>query len=116
MKYLLKSLTHVLPVVVFFVLKKIFEADEIISTILMILVFVSYLYFTGFKRRELELLIMGCIIGFMLEVVLGAVYREQFWVNASLFGVPIWLPLAWGMGFVIIRRLGDIIVLHRKKI
>ena len=43
-------------------------------------------------------------------------YREQFWANTSWLDVPLWLPLAWGMGFIIIRRLGDIIVLHRKKI
>lgn len=116
MKYLFTSFLHLLPVILFFVLKKVTGAGEIASAFIMILVFIVYVCLTGFKRREGELLIMGLVAGFAVEVILGAFYREQFWTNASLFGVPVWLPLAWGMGFVIIRRLGDIIVLHRKKI
>lgn len=108
MKYLLNSFLHLLPVVLFFVLKKVTGANEVVSTILMVLIFAVYIYLTGFKRREAELLVMGVVAGFLVEVGLGSVYREQFWLNASLWGIPFWLPLAWGMGFVIIEQARSI--------
>lgn len=107
-----KFLGHLLPLVVFFVVKS-FVTGEMVTTVFILLVFGVYLYLDGFKKREGWFFIFGVVIGFLIEVALGAVYREQFWVNASLFGVPAWLPLAWGMGFVVIRRLGDIMVLRR---
>lgn len=115
MKYLIRSLLHLLPVVIFF----IFEAlvpNEAITFIFLIFLSVFYFYFTGFKKREAYLLALGIIIGFLIETVLGNIYRQQLWLNASLWGVPTWLPLVWGVGFVIIRRLGDILVLHRNKL
>lgn len=49
---------------------------------------------------------LGLFLGIFIEVVLGAVARQQYWVNASLMGVPVWLPIAWGIGFVVITRIG----------
>lgn len=115
MKYIYKALLHLLPVILFFVFLTLF-GQETWSTVFLIIIFISYLYFTGFKKREVSLFIFGLLVGLLVEVYLGSVNRQQFWFNASFLGVPVWLPLAWGMGFVVIRRVGDIIILHRKNI
>lgn len=62
------------------------------------------------KNREKILLGIGILLGILVEVGLGLILRQQHWEQASFLGVPLWLPLIWGMGFIAIRRLGNIIV------
>jgi hypothetical protein len=45
---------------------------------------------------------VGLIYGIFVEVVLGKIGRTQHWKDAHFFGVPLWLPFAWGVGFVAI--------------
>ena len=53
---------------------------------------------------------IGLAMGLFIEVGLGLITRTQHWEYASLLGVPAWLPLIWGYGFVIMRRGGNLIV------
>jgi hypothetical protein len=61
-------------------------------------------------RGERWLYAIGVTLGLVIEVGLGQIARMQHWENASLFGVPFWLPLVWGVGFVAIRSIGNFIV------
>jgi len=60
--------------------------------------------------REGLLFVLGCVIGLVFEVGGDAIYKLQYWADGSLFGVPAWLPLFWGLGFVFIRRFGNAVV------
>jgi hypothetical protein len=60
--------------------------------------------------REKALLVVGIALGCGIEVGLGLVLRQQHWEQATLLGVPMWLPLIWGLGFIAIRRIGNAIV------
>ena len=62
------------------------------------------------KRGEGILFGVGMGTGIIVEVGLGLVVRTQHWEYASFFGVPFWLPIIWGYGFVVMRRFGNIIV------
>jgi hypothetical protein len=64
----------------------------------------------GFEKGEALLYAIGLALGLVIEVGLGLIFRMQHWDNASLFGVPYWLPIIWGFGFVTIRRIGNYIV------
>ncbi len=55
---------------------------------------------------EVKLLLIGTALGAFLEIGLRVFGFQQVWTRASLFGVPYWLPLIWGLGFVLITRLG----------
>ena len=59
-----------------------------------------------YYKSELKLFFLGLALGFIIEVGLGLIARQQYWDNASLMGVPVWLPLIWGIGFVAITRVG----------
>lgn len=63
-----------------------------------------------YERGEWKVMVLGIVVGFIVEVVTFSVYRLQHWDNASLFGVPYWLPIIWGYGFLIIRRVGNMMV------
>jgi hypothetical protein len=64
------------------------------------------------ESGELHLFAFGLLLALIIEVGLGLVARSQHWEHASLLGVPYWLPLIWGYGFVVIRRVGNLIVQH----
>lgn len=95
---------------VLFFIFQITVKNEIFLTSLSILFSVLLLL----KRvpGELTLFGVGFAMGLVIEVGLGLVSRSQHWENASLFGVPYWLPVIWGYGFVVMRRIGNIIVAH----
>lgn len=57
-------------------------------------------------RNELWLFVCGFAVGCIIEIGLRILGYQQNWAQASLFGVPYWLPIAWGVGFVLITRFG----------
>lgn len=61
---------------------------------------------------EAHLFALGLVLALVIELGLGLVARTQHWDHASLFGIPFWLPLMWGYGFVVMRRVGNLIVDH----
>jgi hypothetical protein len=68
---------------------------------------IAALLFYWYDRvGERYLLFLGVFIGTFIEVGFRFLGYQQSWTEASFFGVPYWLPLAWGVGFVIITRLG----------
>lgn len=70
------------------------------------------LLFIRRENGEVHLFVAGVFLALVIEVGLGLVARSQHWEHASLLGVPYWLPLIWGYGFVVIRRAGNLIVQH----
>jgi hypothetical protein len=62
------------------------------------------------ERGEGVLFAVGFVVGLSIEVGLGLIARSQHWENASLWGVPYWLPVIWGYGFVVMRRIGNHVV------
>ena len=66
----------------------------------------SLLFFWNSRVHEVYLFGVGTAAGLVIEVGFRYLGYQQVWTDASLFGVPIWLPIAWGMGFVLITRLG----------
>lgn len=68
---------------------------------------ISALLFYWYDRvGERYLYFMGVVIGAWIEVGFRILGYQQAWADASFFGVPYWLPVAWGIMFVLITRLG----------
>jgi hypothetical protein len=65
--------------------------------------------------REWALFALGSALGLVFELGGDAIYKLQSWSEGSLFGIPTWLPLFWGLGFVFIRRFGNTILLVRER-
>lgn len=71
------------------------------------IVVVSFLIFLlKDHKNEKYLFIIGILVGSFIEIGLRILGYQQTWTEASLFGVPYWLPIAWGLGFVLITRFG----------
>lgn len=65
----------------------------------------------GWHKDKTEYFIFGygILIGLLVEIVGTQVSGYQSFTKPDFLGIPIWLPVAWGYGFVAMRRIGDII-------
>lgn len=99
-----------------------FESIIILIAILLIFFFKSEIIITIFAlsaiiitfiikyhKKEIYVLIFGIFMGIIFELI-GNILLGQIWGEASFFKIPIWLPLTWGYGFILIRRVGNILV------
>jgi len=93
----------------FFLLEVRFRKFEKLITLALIC-FCVIIFLLHFQNGELILFFVGLVVGLFIEVGLGFIARSQHWENASFFGVPYWLPIIWGIGFVLIHRIGSLIV------
>ncbi len=83
---------------------------EIPLTLIAIAMTVFVLSRSNNIEGETFLFIIGLLLGLVIEVALGLILRTQHWEKASFFGVPYWLPIIWGYGFVMIHRVGNIVL------
>ena len=66
----------------------------------------ALLFFWNRRIGEAYLYFLGIIIGLGIEIGFRYLGYQQVWEEASFFGIPYWLPIAWGIGFVLITRVG----------
>lgn len=86
-----------------------FVTDEFLFTgILIVFIFLSFKI--EYHKREWILFVVGIFFGVLIEVVTASFGRLQHWEHASLFGIPLWLPIVWGYAFIYMRRIGDIVI------
>lgn len=97
----------VLSWIVFF-LAQVLVRTELPLTVLAVVF--SALLLVRREPGEGVLYTIGLAMGLLIEVGLGLIARSQHWEFASLYGVPYWLPLIWGYGFVAMRRIGNAVV------
>ena len=67
------------------------------------------MFFVRSHKHEPLLFLIGIGAGIVVELGLRIFGYQQVWQSASLFGIPFWLPIAWGVGFVLITRLGMLV-------
>lgn len=89
----------------FFTIEVFLKPTEATLTMLSFLI-LGIIFALRTHENEPRVFLLGLVIGLFIEVVLGFIARQQYWTNASLMGVPVWLPVAWGIGFVVITRIG----------
>lgn len=107
-----KKLFDILPIlisIVFGLIMMAFIKGEILLTLGFALI-VLVNFFVKYHKREWLLFALGFFSGIFFEVLGDVLFKLQYWAHGSLFGLPFWLPLMWGFGFVAMRRIGNIVV------
>ena len=94
---------------VFFFFQSMGKMSELAITVFIVLAMTGT-WIVKYHNREWILSLVGLGFGILIEVGFRVFGYQQVWVNASFFGVPCWLPIVWGFGFVIITRLGIFIL------
>ena len=104
---LVSFLKEFLPFLIMIILSFIFNTE--LGILLIGIVLIAYTFLHDYEKGEIYLFLFGIIIGLVLEMT-GNLALGQRWGESSFFSIPLWLPLFWGYGFVVIRRMGNIIL------
>jgi general stress protein CsbA len=107
-KVTLRTLPLLGPLLLFIITKN----EYIVS--LGILLFMALTFKIKYYKREWIIFIVGIICGIVGELGGDLIYKLQYWDSGSFFGIPLWLPLFWGYGFVFMRRIGNLIVKNKE--
>lgn len=107
-KLLLEVFTQLFFLILAFVGIFFIRNEFVVSFGVILLLVLNFLI--KYYSKEWLLFTLGTIIGFLVEIGLSRIYKMQYWDQGSFFGIPLWLPLAWGYGFFFIRRIGNLIV------
>ena len=59
------------------------------------------------KKDDIFFFVSGAFLGPLSEAILVQFGVWQY-ANPTLFGIPIWLPLAWGLAIMMIKRLAEV--------
>jgi hypothetical protein len=96
-----------------FILFFIFQAKGKIGEVILtsaIIFLTAVTLLVSYHDNEWLLFLVGLSFGILIEIGLRYFGYQQVWERASFFGVPYWLPIIWGFGFIIITRLGIFIL------
>jgi uncharacterized membrane protein YoaT (DUF817 family) len=79
--------------------------DSILLTLILLLCLLTC-FMRWHNKRDLYSFIIGMIVGTSAEIITVhfGVWR---YTNPTLLKIPLWLPLAWGTGAIVIRRLSE---------
>lgn len=109
MKKIKQLIINSSPLALGIVLSYMFWESNILLLIIYI-VTVLLLILTGKDRRvELWILIYGMIAGFAVETIGTQISGYQSFANPDILGIPYWLIVTWGYGFVLMKRISLII-------
>ena len=101
---LIELIPFLLALIIAFYVKQEIAITIILAAVLLISFKMKY------HKKEGLLLFTGIITGLIFEISGNFFYKLQYWSSGSIYGMPLWIPLLWGYGFILIRRIGNIIV------
>ena len=94
-----------LALILFFMFQALGHMSEFALTLFAAGIAATLFYWYD-RIGERYLFFLGSVMGTLIEVGFRFLGYQQVWTDASFFGIPYWLPVAWGIGFVLITRLG----------
>ena len=60
-------------------------------------------------KTEFVIFAYGILIGAIVEVVGTQISGYQSFVKPDFGGIPMWIPIVWGYGFVAMKRIGFVL-------
>ena len=97
-----KIILNLIPIALMIVLIPILINDYTLLLTYIIIIIASLKMY--YEKNEYRLLIAGIILMFLAEYFFIATGVEIF-TSQTLINMPIWLPVLWGYGFIVIKRI-----------
>jgi len=102
-------LIHSLPLVFGILLSYFFwQINFLLLAIYSILV-LAIIFSGRDKKIELNIFVYGLIAGFAVETIGTQISGYQSFTQPDILGIPYWLIVSWGYGFILMKRIGLII-------
>jgi len=98
---------NLIPIILMIGLIPLIKNDYLLAFVYILIIAISF--FIKYEKKEYIFLLFGFFGMIISEYFFVSTGVETFNRN-SLFGLmPIWLPLLWGYGFVVIKRAVNIL-------
>lgn len=94
------------------VMVSLFYMDTLILTALLIAVFIVALKL-WYRKHEIYFFVTGAILGPIAEIICIHLGVWQY-ANPTLLGIPLWLPITWGLACVLIKRFSELLIALNK--
>lgn len=99
---ILKILIEAIPIIIMIALIPFISNDYLLFLIYIIIIVASLLI--RYEKKDIIFLVFGFFIMLIVEYFFVSTGVETFTRN-TLFGImPLWLPVLWAYGFVVIKR------------
>jgi len=99
---ILKIFLNTSPIILMITLISVFKNDFILTGIYVLIIAVSFAI--KYQQKDYLFFIFGFIIMIISEYFFISTGVETF-IRDSLFGImPLWLPILWAYGFVVMKR------------
>jgi len=97
-----KIILNIIPILVMILLIKLIKNDYYL--LLSYIIIILLLFKVNYEKNEYKLLISGVVFMFIIEYIFISTGVETF-TSQTLINMPIWLPVLWGYGFIVINRV-----------
>ncbi len=67
------------------------------------------IFFSKDRKVEMWIFFYGLTAGAFIEIIGTKISGYQNFENPDILGIPYWLLVAWGYGFVLMKRIGLIL-------
>lgn len=94
-----------LPILAGIVLSYFFWQYGFLLAVIYLTVTLLLIYRHG-DKTEFIIFLYGVALGLLVETVGTSVSGYQSFAKPDFAGIPVWLPIVWGYGFVAMKRVG----------
>lgn len=104
-KKLVKVFLETLPILTGVLLSYLFWQNNLVLFAIYLTLSLGLIFWHK-DRTEFVIFGYGLIVGLVVEIIGTKISGYQSFTKPDFGGIPLWLPVAWGYGFVAIKRVG----------
>lgn len=97
-----------LPILFGILLSHLFWQNNVLLFIIYFVLTLGLIYVHK-DKTELIIFAYGAVIGAIVEIIGTRVSGYQSFIKPDFGGIPMWLPIVWGYGFIAMERIGFVI-------
>jgi hypothetical protein len=95
---------ELIPIIIGKILLVFYWKNNLLLTVLYVII-ILIAFKVKYEKREWAIFLLGALAGFGIELWAVNVVGFQTFAGTPVGNVPLWMPLTWGYGFVVIKRI-----------
>jgi len=108
--YKIKQLIiHSSPLALGVLLSNVFWKQNVVLLGMYLIIVAAVIFIGKDKKTELWIFLYGIVAGFIVETIGTQISGYQSFTQPDVWGIPFWLIISWGYGFILMKRVGLII-------
>lgn len=100
---------HSLPLALGILLSYLFWRSNILLLVIYLSLVLLVILAGKDRKTELWIFAYGLVAGFIVETIGTQISGYQIFTKPDVWGIPYWLIVSWGFGFILMKRISLII-------